>query len=101
MTSHTEDDLAGAGVSQVVYLSLAVSAFKTGCAKSLVTGEDGEVFDLVAADIAAVCAVVAYERAIAEQEQVRIRVQRSAALIALEAMYVPSVSSWYVCQQCS
>jgi hypothetical protein len=41
----------------------------------LVAREDSQVFDLVAAGAAAVCTIVADEGAIAEKEQVRIRVE--------------------------
>jgi hypothetical protein len=42
--------------------------------------------------VAAVCAVVAYQRAVAEQQQVRIRVEEGAARVAAEAVDMPSVS---------
>jgi hypothetical protein len=44
--------------------------------------------------VAAVCAVVAYQRAVAEQQQVRIRVEEGAARVAAEAVDMPSVSGW-------
>lgn len=61
MTRHAKDALTSTRISQVLYLSLAVSTFEAGRAKGLVASEDGEVFDFVAACVAAVCAVVAYE----------------------------------------
>ena len=67
MTRHAEDALASTRISQVLNLPLAVSTFEAGSAKGLVASEDGEVFDFVAACIATVCAVVAYERAVAEE----------------------------------
>lgn len=42
--------------------------------------------------VAAVCAVIAYQRAVAEQQQVRIRVEEGAARVAAEAVDMPSVS---------
>jgi len=44
--------------------------------------------------VAAVCAVIAYQRAVAEQQQVRIRVEEGAARVAAEAVDMPSVSGW-------
>jgi hypothetical protein len=46
--------------------------------------------------VAAICAVVAYQRAVAEQQQVRVRVEQGAAGVAAEAVDVPSVPSWSV-----
>jgi len=43
--------------------------------------------------IAAICAVVAYERSIAKEEEVRVGVEESAAGVAAEAIDMPSVSS--------
>lgn len=43
--------------------------------------------------IAAVCAVVADERAVAEQKQVGIGVEQGAAGVAAEAVDVPSITS--------
>lgn len=59
----------------------------------MVAREDGEIFDLVAARTAAVCAVVADEGAIAEEEEVRVRVEKGAARIASEAVQMPSIAS--------
>ena len=42
--------------------------------------------------VAAVCAVVAYQRAVAQQQQVGVRVEQGAARVAAEAVDVPSVS---------
>lgn len=43
--------------------------------------------------VAAVCAVVAYQGAVAEEEQVGVRVEEGAARVAAEAVDVPSVAS--------
>lgn len=72
MTAHTKDALTGARISQVIDLALAVSAFEAISAKGLVSGQYREVFDLVAASAAAVCTIVADERAVAEKEEVGI-----------------------------
>jgi hypothetical protein len=88
---HAEDSLGGAGIAQVLDLSLAVAAAETVGTEGLVAGQDGEVLDLVATVIAAVGAIVANERAIAEQQQVGVRVEQGAARVAAEAVNVPSV----------
>lgn len=75
MTIHAKDSLACARITQVLNLPLAVPALEAGGAKGLVAGEDGEVFDLVAARAAAICAVVANEGSVAQQEEVGIGIQ--------------------------
>ena len=92
MARHAEDTLRCAGIAQVLDLALAVSTSETVCTEGLVAGQDGQVLDLVAAVVAAICAVVAYERAVAEEQQVRVRVEEGAASVAAEAVNVPSVS---------
>jgi hypothetical protein len=94
MTGHAEDALRGTGIAQVLDLALAVPTPETVCTEGLVAGQNGQVFDLVPAMVAAICAVVADERAVAEQEEVRIRVEEGAACVATEAVDVPSVSGW-------
>lgn len=42
--------------------------------------------------VAAIRAVVAYQRAVAQQQQVRVRVEQGAARVAAEAVNVPSVA---------
>lgn len=63
------------GIAQVLDLPLAIPTPKAGCAESLVSGQDGQVLNLIIAGAATVGAVIAYEGAIAEQEEVRIRVE--------------------------
>lgn len=75
MTAHAEDTLARARITQILNLPLAVAALEAGSAECLIAGQDGEVFDLVATGAAAVCAVVADEGAVAEQEEVGVRVE--------------------------
>lgn len=93
MTAHAEYALGGARITQVLNLLLAVPTPKTSAAKSLIAREDGEVLDLVAARIAAVRAIVAYQRAVAEEEEVRVGVEEGAAGVASEAVNVPSIAS--------
>ena len=59
-------------------------------------GQDGDVLDLVVAGAAAVGAVVAYEGAVAEEEQVGVGVEQGLTLAAAEAVDVPSVVCWGV-----
>lgn len=92
MTLHAEDALRGPSISKVLNLALAVAAFEASGTEGLVAGEDGEVFNLVAAGAAAVGAVVADEGAIAEQEEVGVGVEEGAAGVAAEAVYVPPVA---------
>jgi hypothetical protein len=93
---HAEDTLRRASIAQVLNLALAVPAPEAVGTKGLVACQDSQVLDLVAAVVAAICAVVAYQRAIAEQQEVRIRVEQGAAGVAAEAVDVPSVPGWSV-----
>lgn len=60
MTRHAEDALARSRISQILNLALAISTPEARGAKRLVTSQDGEIFNLVAASIAAIGTVVAY-----------------------------------------
>lgn len=93
MAGHAEDALRGACIAQILDLPLAVPAPEAVGAKGLVAGQDGEVFDLVPAVVAAVGAVVADQGAVSEQQQVGVRVEQGAARVAAEAVDVPSVAS--------
>ena len=93
MARHAEDALRRAGIAQILDLALAVPTPETVRTEGLVTRQDGQVFDLVAAVVTAVRAIVAYQRAIAEEQEVRIRVEEGAAGVAAEAVDVPSVPS--------
>jgi hypothetical protein len=66
MTRHAEYALGRACISKVFDLSLAIPAAEAAGAKRLITGQDGQVFDLVATGTATVGAVVADERPVAE-----------------------------------
>lgn len=92
MAGHAEDALRGACIAQILDLPLAVPAPEAVGAKGLVAGQDGEVFDLVPAVVAAVGAVVADQGAVSEQQQVGVRVEQGAARVAAKAVDVPSVS---------
>jgi len=92
MARHAKYALRRARISKVFDLPPAVPAAETAGAIGLITGQDGQVFDLVAAGTAAVGAVVADERAVAEQEEVGVRVEKGTAGVATEAVDVPSVT---------
>ena len=93
MAAHAEDTLRRAGIAKVLDLALAVATTEAVGAEGLVAGQDGEVFDLVAAGIAAVGAVVADERAIPEEKEIGIGVEEGAASVASKAADVPAVAS--------
>lgn len=94
MARHAKDALRGAGIAEVLNLALAVSTSEAIGTEGLVARQDGQVLDLVAAVVAAVCTVVAYQGAVAEEQQVGVRVEQGAARVAAEAVDVPSVASW-------
>ena len=75
MTAHAKNALGGPRVSEVLDLALAVPTTKACCAERLVAGEDCKILDLVAASTAAICTIITDQRAIAEEEEVRIRVE--------------------------
>lgn len=93
MAAHAEYALACACISQILNLPLTIPASETGSAECLITSEDSEILDLVAACVAAVCAIVAYEGAVAKEQQVRIGVEECTAGVAAEAIYMPAVAS--------
>jgi len=59
----------------------------------LLSRENSEVFDLVATGVAAICAVVTDKRAVAQEEEVRVRIEKRAARIASKAFDMPSLPS--------
>jgi hypothetical protein len=101
VAGHAEDALGSACIAQVLDLPLAIPAAEAVGAKGLVAGQDGEVFYLVPAVVAAVGAVVADQGAVAEQQQVGVRVEQGAARVAAEAVDVPSVSRCAMSVQCA
>jgi hypothetical protein len=94
MATHTKYTLRSASIAQVLNLPLTIAAPETAGAKGLVAGQDGEVFDFLIARTAAVGAVITYEAAIAEEEEVRIGVEEGAACVAAKAVDVPAITSW-------
>ena len=94
MAFHAEDPLRRPGVFEIFNLLLAVPTSKTCCAKGLIAGEDGQILDFVPTGAAAICTVVADERAVAEEEEVCIRVEESAASVAAEAVNMPTIARW-------
>ncbi len=68
MTVHAEYALRCPRISQVLDLLLAVATPEAGAAERLVTSENRQVFDFVAASVATIGAVVADEGAIAEKQ---------------------------------
>jgi hypothetical protein len=97
MTCHAEDALGCPRIAEVLNLSLAVPAAKASGAECLLACEDGQVLNLIVASTTAVCAVVAYQRSVTEQEQVRIGVEEGAASVAAETIEMPSVASKFKC----
>lgn len=84
--------MGSAGIAQILDLAFAIPAAEAVGAESLVSGQNGQVLDLVVAVVAAVGAVVAYQRAVTKEEEVRVRVEQGAAGVAAEAVDVPSVA---------
>lgn len=85
--------MGGPGIAQVLDLSLAIPTAEACCAKGLVSGQDGQVLNLITASTAAVGAIIADQRAISKQKEVRIRVKERVACVTTEAIEMPSVSS--------
>jgi hypothetical protein len=65
MTVHTEYSLRRACITKVLDLLLAVSTSETLGAESLISGQDGQVFNFVVAGAAAVRAVTTDKGSIA------------------------------------
>jgi hypothetical protein len=93
VAGHTEYALRGSSIAQVVDFPFTIATSEAVCAKGLVSCQYSQVFDLVVTCAAAVCAIVADERSIAEQEEVGIGVEECAASIAAKAVYMPSIAS--------
>lgn len=94
MAFHAKDALRGPGIFEVFDLLLAVTTSKARGAEGLVAGEDGKILDLVPTCAAAIGAVVADQRAVAEEEEVGIGVEEGLAGVAAEAVNVPSIAGW-------
>lgn len=94
MTAHAKDTLGSARITQILNLPFTIATPEATGAEGLVASEDGQVFDLVAARIAAICAVVTNEGAVAEEEQICVGVEQRSACVTSEAVDVPSVAGW-------
>lgn len=94
MTLHTEDPLGCSSISQILNLLLTIATLEAIRTVCLVAGEDGQVFDLVVAAATAVGTLVANEGAIAQQEEVRVRVEKGATGVAAKTVNVPSIPSY-------
>lgn len=68
VTVHTEDALRGARITQVLDLALTIAALETACAEGLIASQDSQILDLVAAAATTVSAVVANQRAVAQEK---------------------------------
>ncbi len=93
MTRHAEYALRCPCIAQVLNLAFTVAALEAIRTEGLITRQDGQVLNLVAARTAAVCAVVADEGAITKQKEIRIGVEEGLAGVAPKAVYVPAVAS--------
>jgi hypothetical protein len=93
VTAHAKYALGRSRISEILNFALAVSTSETRRAERLVSREDGQILNLVAAGAAAVCAIVADEGAIAEEEEVRIGVEEGPAGVASETVQMPSIAS--------
>lgn len=91
MTGHAEDSLRSASIPQVFNFALAVATSEAICTEGLIPGENREVLDFIAAVVAAICTIVTYQRAVAEQQEIRIGVEEGTASVTAEAINVPSV----------
>jgi len=70
VTTHAEYALRGSCIAEVFDLALAISAAEARRAEGLISCQNSQVFNLVAASAAAIRAIVAYQRAIAQEEKV-------------------------------
>lgn len=57
--------------------------------------KDRQVFNLVTAGGAAVCAVVADQRAIAQEKKVGVGIEKGGAAVATKTVEMPSIASYY------
>jgi hypothetical protein len=89
---HAKNSLRRACITQVLDLPLTITALEAVGTKGLVTGENGQVLNLVATTATTICAIIAYQGAITKKEEIRVRVEEGATGIAFEATDVPSVA---------
>ena len=95
MTVHAKDALRRSRIAKVLDLFLAIAAFEAVCAESLVTCQYSQIFNLVSAAATAVGAVVADQRPVAKEEEVRVRVEQSTTGITAKAINMPPISSCF------
>lgn len=91
---HAEHSLRSPCIFEVFDLLLADPTSKARCAEGLVTGQDGKILDLVPTRAAAVGTVVADQGAVAEEEQVGVRIEEGLARVAAKTVNVPSIAGW-------
>jgi hypothetical protein len=96
MTVHAKDALRRSCIAKVLDLFFAIAAFEAVCAESLVTSQNSQIFNLVSAAATAVGTIVADQRPVAEEEEVRIGVEQSTAGITAKAINMPSISSCFL-----
>lgn len=82
MAAHAEDALGRACIPQVLDFPFTIPATKTARTEGLVASQYREVFNLVAACVAAICAIVANQGSVAQEEEVGIGIEERAAGIA-------------------
>lgn len=92
MTFHTEYPLRSPGIFEILDLLLAVPTFETSCTEGLIAREYSQILDLITTCAAAVGTAITDERSVAKKEKVCIGVEKCAAGIAPETIYVPSIA---------
>ena len=92
MTFHTEYPLRSPGIFEILNLLLAVPTLETGRAKGLIAREYSQILDLITTCAAAIGTIVTDERSVAEKEKVCIGVEKCAAGITTETVYMPSIA---------
>lgn len=92
MAGHAEYALRSSSISKIVDFPLAIATSETVCTEGLISCQYSQILDLVVAGAAAVGAIVADERPVAEQEEIGVRIKEGATGIAAEAVYMPSIS---------
>ena len=96
MAFHAEYPLRSPCITQILNLFLAIAAPKATRTEGMVACKNSQILNLIPACAAAVCTIVADERAITKEEEIRIRVEQRAASVATEAVNVPSVASYII-----
>ncbi|KAL8782932.1 MAG: hypothetical protein Q9213_004988 [Squamulea squamosa] len=60
--------------------------------EGLISGQDSQILDLVVACATAIGTIIANERAVAEKEEVCVRIEESGAGVTSETVNVPSIA---------